>query len=313
MASRRSRIPDDRPESHAPQRRDNFAINYGTGGIGAEILANRFGVGPMWHCTECKYEEFFLSSWAVGDPAIMVDRMPANQRRFPGGKPQGLLPRRSFERPPQLHRRPREVPERPRRAERAPHLPPPRPSVAAHTRQRQLDLSRQPGHRPRRGFTYEIAYNGSGNRNKTVAMRSSTAISIPTSPRACGSCGGATMSSSVQSDAAWLPDGETLPQTRDADSSSGPPADACHGAHAERRQHRQCQARLCWDPSSPPALADQPAVAPPPPLDMIDDGGRRGTSLGGPSNSLQTRPRLQPSPFTATPCALAETGEAVGN
>jgi hypothetical protein len=57
--------------------RDGFAINYGTGGIGAEILANRFGVGPMANCTECLYEEFFLSSWAIGDPAQIVD-VPAN-------------------------------------------------------------------------------------------------------------------------------------------------------------------------------------------------------------------------------------------
>jgi hypothetical protein len=57
--------------------RDNFAINYGTGAIGAEILANRYGVGPMWNCTDCKFEEFFLASWAVGDPAMVVDR-PAN-------------------------------------------------------------------------------------------------------------------------------------------------------------------------------------------------------------------------------------------
>ncbi len=57
--------------------RDAFAINYGSGGIGAEILANRFGVGPMANCTECKYEEFFLSAWAVGDPAMVVD-VPAN-------------------------------------------------------------------------------------------------------------------------------------------------------------------------------------------------------------------------------------------
>lgn len=56
---------------------DQFAINYGVGGIGAEILANRFGVGPMANCTECKFEEFFLSSWAVGDPAMVVD-VPAN-------------------------------------------------------------------------------------------------------------------------------------------------------------------------------------------------------------------------------------------
>lgn len=57
--------------------RDSFGINYGIAGAGAEILANRLGVGPMFNCTECKYEEFFLSSWTVGDPAQLVDR-PAN-------------------------------------------------------------------------------------------------------------------------------------------------------------------------------------------------------------------------------------------
>ena len=57
--------------------RDGFAINYGTGGIGAEVLANRLKVGPMHDCTECKFEEFFLTSWVVGDPAMVVD-VPAN-------------------------------------------------------------------------------------------------------------------------------------------------------------------------------------------------------------------------------------------
>lgn len=57
--------------------RDGFAINYGTGGIGAEILANRLGVGPVHQCTECKYEEFFLSSWPLSDPSEVVD-IPAN-------------------------------------------------------------------------------------------------------------------------------------------------------------------------------------------------------------------------------------------
>lgn len=56
---------------------DAFAINYGTGGIGAEIYANRIGVGPMGNCVDCKFEEFFLSAWSVGDPAMIVDR-PAN-------------------------------------------------------------------------------------------------------------------------------------------------------------------------------------------------------------------------------------------
>jgi hypothetical protein len=56
---------------------DAFAINYGTGGIGAEIYANRIGVGPMGDCVDCKFEEFFLSAWSVGDPSMLVDR-PAN-------------------------------------------------------------------------------------------------------------------------------------------------------------------------------------------------------------------------------------------
>ncbi|MEX1310918.1 MAG: hypothetical protein AB1Z65_10895, partial [Candidatus Sulfomarinibacteraceae bacterium] len=58
--------------------KDGFAVNYGTGGIGSEIIGNRLGVGPMKDCVECKYEEFFLTSWTVGDPAMIVD-IPANQ------------------------------------------------------------------------------------------------------------------------------------------------------------------------------------------------------------------------------------------
>src|SRR5205085_5595948 len=61
---------------------DGFAINYGTGGIGAEVCANRVGVGPMGGCVDCKFEEFFLSAWSVGDPAMLVDR-PANSSLLP--------------------------------------------------------------------------------------------------------------------------------------------------------------------------------------------------------------------------------------
>jgi hypothetical protein len=57
---------------------DAFAINYAASGLGSEILANRLGVGPEGGCVECRFEEFFLSSWATGDPAILV------------GKPDGL-------------------------------------------------------------------------------------------------------------------------------------------------------------------------------------------------------------------------------
>jgi hypothetical protein len=59
---------------------DNFGINYGMAGISTEILANRLGVGPEGinkDGVDLKFEEFFLSSWAVGDPAMLVDR-PAN-------------------------------------------------------------------------------------------------------------------------------------------------------------------------------------------------------------------------------------------
>jgi hypothetical protein len=57
--------------------RDAFMINYGSGGIGAEIIANRLGVGPMYDCMGCAYEEFFLTSFTVGDPGMRVD-VPAN-------------------------------------------------------------------------------------------------------------------------------------------------------------------------------------------------------------------------------------------
>ncbi len=60
-----------------PSGGEAFAMNYGTAAISTEIFANRIGVGPEGGCTECKYEEFFLSSWAVGDPAMVVDQ-PAN-------------------------------------------------------------------------------------------------------------------------------------------------------------------------------------------------------------------------------------------
>ena len=51
--------------------RDGFAINYGASGMGTLLLANRKGIGPAANCAECLYEEFFLTSWANGDPALL--------------------------------------------------------------------------------------------------------------------------------------------------------------------------------------------------------------------------------------------------
>ncbi len=57
--------------------KDAFMINYGSNAVGTEVVANRLGVGPTWDCPECKFEEFFLTSWAVSDPGLLVD-VPAN-------------------------------------------------------------------------------------------------------------------------------------------------------------------------------------------------------------------------------------------
>jgi hypothetical protein len=57
--------------------KDAFMINYGSGGIGSEILANRLGVGPMHDCVNCAYEEFFLTFHTVGEVGQLVD-VPAN-------------------------------------------------------------------------------------------------------------------------------------------------------------------------------------------------------------------------------------------
>lgn len=51
--------------------RDGFAINYGASGMGAMLIANRKRIGPAADCVECLYEEFFLQSWANGDPALL--------------------------------------------------------------------------------------------------------------------------------------------------------------------------------------------------------------------------------------------------
>ena len=60
--------------------RDGMGINYGAAGLGAMVLANRAGQGPGADCRECKLEEFFLSSWVQGDPAMIVTRDPVTRR-----------------------------------------------------------------------------------------------------------------------------------------------------------------------------------------------------------------------------------------
>jgi hypothetical protein len=153
--------------------RDGFAINYGTGGIGAEVLANRFNVGPMHHCPECNYEEFFLSAWTVGDPAMIVD-VPANARDMNGNLITGPKATKAF------------FPEDPTNVHHS--------YINDHTKFRIVHAGPKEHHihhlhahqwlhtpnddnstyldsqaiSPGATFTLEITYNGSGNRNKVV-------------------------------------------------------------------------------------------------------------------------------------------------
>jgi len=153
--------------------RDGFAINYGAAGAGAEIIANREKVGPMWNCPECKMEEFFLTSWAVGDPAMVVD-VPANARDASGALIVGPKATKVF------------FPDDPSNVHHS--------YLGDHVKFRNLHAGPKEHHifhlhahqwlntqdsdnstykdsqmiGPGAGFTYEISHNGSGNRNKTV-------------------------------------------------------------------------------------------------------------------------------------------------
>jgi hypothetical protein len=179
---------------------DSFAINYGTGGIGAEIFANRIKVGPMADCADCAYEEFFLSSWAVGDPATIVD-IPANANVNTAGN---LIPDTTLQNQFLLLTDPTKaeakLDETPVRAKATKVLYPDDPSNVYHSYMNDhvkfrithagagiTHVHHQHAHQwlhspnsddghymdsqtinPGSSYTLEMVYNGSGNLNKTV-------------------------------------------------------------------------------------------------------------------------------------------------
>ncbi|MEZ5681804.1 MAG: hypothetical protein R3E14_11010 [Erythrobacter sp.] len=130
--------------------RDGFAINYGASGMGPIFLANRAGKGPAKNCIDCAYEEFFLQSWANGDPALL-----AQYRDDPSNVYHSYLGDRvKFY---NVHAGPKET-----------HV--------FHLHAHQW-LSQSGGNRgnyldsqtiaPFQAFSYEIYYGGTGNRNLT--------------------------------------------------------------------------------------------------------------------------------------------------
>ncbi|HLL73526.1 MAG TPA: hypothetical protein VK363_18945 [Pyrinomonadaceae bacterium] len=142
--------------------RDGFAVNYGSGGLGAEVLAVKKKVGPAANCPDCAFEEFFLESWANGDPAM-------NVRKDSTGKAvEALFP----DDPSNVHHSYMGDPVRFRNL----HAGPKETHVFHLHAHQWLHESREDGSTyldsqtigPGGAFTYEINYGGSGNRNLTV-------------------------------------------------------------------------------------------------------------------------------------------------
>lgn len=140
---------------------DAFGVNYGSAGLGAELLANRARIGPTADCVECLYEDFFLESWANGDPALNVEK---DSR---GRAVRALYP----DDPSNVHHSYLNDPVRFRNLHAGP-----KETHVFHLHAHQWRLS--PGEPnsnyvdaqtigPGASFTYDINFGGSGNRNLT--------------------------------------------------------------------------------------------------------------------------------------------------
>lgn len=140
--------------------KDGMGINYGTGGMGAMVIARNCKTGPARDCPECRAEEFFLSSWVNGDPALVLQWDAA------GKTPVGAM---YPDDPSNVHHSYLNDPVRFRNLHAGPkethvfHL---------HAHQWVMDVS-QPGSSyldsqtisPGATFSYEISFGGSGNKN----------------------------------------------------------------------------------------------------------------------------------------------------
>ena len=152
--------------------RDGMGINYGASGLGSMVIANRDTKGPGGHsryaldagreCVECKLEEFFLTAWVVGDPAMVMERDTGQRAK------QALYP----DDPSNVHHSYLGDPVRFRNIHAGPkethvfHL-------HAHQwlRDPQSDKSVYLDSQtigPGASYTYQISWGGSGNRNLEV-------------------------------------------------------------------------------------------------------------------------------------------------
>ena len=141
---------------------DGMAINYGSSGVGSVVLANRKHIGPGKDCPDCKLEEFFLSSWVNGDPAMIV------RRNIDGKEVEALYP----EDPSNVHHSYLGDPVRFRNI----HAGPKETHVFHLHAHQWLQDKNDPNANyldsqtisPGSSYTYDIQYGGGGNRNLTV-------------------------------------------------------------------------------------------------------------------------------------------------
>lgn len=309
--------------------RDGFAINYGAAGVGAEIVANRLGVGPMWDCVDCKFEEFFLTSWAVGDPAMVVD-VPANATVAAGGPAAGAQATKAL------------YPDDPSNVHHS--------YINDHVKFRNLHAGPKEHHifhlhahqwlhtpdsdnstyldsqaiGPGSGYTYEITYNGSGNRNKTVG---DSIFHCHFYPHFAQGMWELWRSHDVFEEGTKLDaDGRPAPGSRalpDAEILAGTPIPALvpmpglamapmPGATVQV-VNGQAQISGYGNPGYPFFIAGVAGHRPPtPPLDIVDDGGLpRHVITGGTAHSVVDRKDFSKELLTATAVQIPEDGTAV--
>ena len=161
---------------------DGFMINQGSGGVGSEVIANRLRVGPSHDCLSCHYEEFFLTSFAVGDPAMLVD-VPVNAGlEFCSPQPGDPF----CERDPSIRATYAKYPDDPANVThsyigdfvkfRNLHAGPKEHHIfhlhnhqwLSNPNDDNSNYNDAQGIGPGGAYTYEIAFGGSGNRNKSA-------------------------------------------------------------------------------------------------------------------------------------------------
>jgi manganese oxidase len=294
--------------------RDGFAINYGVAGAGAEILANRLGVGPMFDCTECKFEEFFLSSWTVGDPAQIVD-VPANTTDEKGNLILGRKATRVLypDDPSNVHHSYIGDPVKMRVVHAGPkehHVH----HLHAHQWLQTPDddnstyldsQSLGPGY----AFTTEIVHGGTGNRNQTVGDSIFHCHFYPHFAQGMWELWRAhdVFEPGTVLDAKGIP----IPGARalpDGEIKAGTPTPAIVPLPTLAMAPMPTAARPGYPFFVPAVAGHRP---PKPPLDTLDDGGlSRHIIVGGTTVHVENRLDFSKELITAVAQSLAETGTA---